>query len=38
MKHSYHCLLCDKEFIDKDMADDHKKATGHRIVERKLEK
>jgi DNA-directed RNA polymerase subunit RPC12/RpoP len=38
MKQSYHCMSCDKDFIDKDMADDHKKSTGHSILERKLEK
>jgi len=38
MKQSYHCLYCDKDFIDKDMAEDHKKATGHEVIERKLEK
>jgi hypothetical protein len=38
MKHSYHCLYCDKDFIDKDMAEDHKKTTGHEVIERTLEK
>jgi DNA-directed RNA polymerase subunit RPC12/RpoP len=38
MKHSYHCLSCDKDFIEKDMAEDHKKLTGHEIIERALEK
>jgi DNA-directed RNA polymerase subunit RPC12/RpoP len=38
MKQSYHCLSCDKDFIDKDMAEDHKKTTGHEVIERTLEK
>jgi hypothetical protein len=38
MKISYHCNPCDKEFIDKEMAKDHKASTGHEIIERKLEK
>jgi ABC-type protease/lipase transport system fused ATPase/permease subunit len=38
MKISYHCNPCDKEFIDKEMAMDHKASTGHEIIERTLEK
>ena len=38
MKQSYHCLSCDKDFIDKDMAEDHKKTTSHKVIERTLEK
>ena len=38
MKQSYHCLSCDKDFIDKDMAEDHGKTTGHQVIERNLEK
>jgi hypothetical protein len=38
MKQSYHCLYCDKDFLDKDMAEDHKKSTGHKVIERMLEK
>ena len=38
MKQSYHCLSCDKEFIDKYMAEEHKKTTGHDVIERRLEK
>jgi DNA-directed RNA polymerase subunit RPC12/RpoP len=38
MKESYHCSRCNKEFIDKDMAKDHVKSTGHEIIERTLEK
>ena len=38
MKNSYHCLSCDRDFIDKDMADDHEKTTGHEVTERMLEK
>jgi hypothetical protein len=37
MKTSYHCAQCDKEFLDIDLAAEHKKATGHAIVERVLE-
>jgi DNA-directed RNA polymerase subunit RPC12/RpoP len=38
MKISYHCNQCDKEFIDKEMAMDHKASTRHEIIERRLEK
>jgi DNA-directed RNA polymerase subunit RPC12/RpoP len=38
MKASYHCLSCDKDFIDKDMAKDHRKTTGQEVIERILEK
>lgn len=38
MKESYHCLPCDKEFIDREMAKDHRNSTGHEVIERKLEK
>jgi|GEM_PF-2424771 len=38
MKESYHCMPCDKEFIEKAMARNHKKSTGHQIIERILEK
>jgi DNA-directed RNA polymerase subunit RPC12/RpoP len=38
MKQSYHCFDCDKDFIDKDMAEDHKKTAGHEVIERTLEK
>ena len=32
MKQSYHCLSYDKDFIDKDMAKNHKKSTGHEVI------
>jgi predicted transcriptional regulator len=38
MKISYHCNQCDKEFIDKEMAMEHKASTGHEIIQRTLEK
>ena len=38
MKESYHCLPCNKEFIDKELAKDHRKSTGHEVIERTLEK
>jgi hypothetical protein len=38
MKQSYHRLSCDKDFIDKDMAEDHKKTTGREVIQRTLEK
>ena len=38
MKESYHCLSCDKDFIDKEMAKEHKESTGHEVIERVLEK
>lgn len=38
MKESYHCVPCNKEFIDKDVAKDHKESTGHQVIERILEK
>lgn len=34
---TYHCAQCDKEFLDIDLAADHKKATEHAIIERVLE-
>jgi DNA-directed RNA polymerase subunit RPC12/RpoP len=37
MKTSYHCPQCDKEFLDANMATEHKKGTGHKIVVRTLE-
>ena len=38
MKESYHCVACNKDFIDKEMAKDHGETTGHEIIERTLEK
>ena len=38
MKISYHCNQCDKEFIDKEMAMEHKASTRHEIIQRTLEK
>jgi DNA-directed RNA polymerase subunit RPC12/RpoP len=38
MKQSYHCLSCNKDFIDRDMAKEHRQSTSHEIVERTLEK
>lgn len=37
MKESYHCRPCDKEFIEADLAAQHRKMTGHEIIQRKLE-
>jgi DNA-directed RNA polymerase subunit RPC12/RpoP len=37
MKTSYHCSQCDKEFLDSIMANEHRKKTGHKIIERTLE-
>jgi hypothetical protein len=31
-------MSCDKDFIDKEMAEDHKKTTGHEAIQRTLEK
>lgn len=38
MKQSCRCPECDKAFIDKDTAMEHKRSTGHQIIERILEK
>ena len=38
MKESYHCMPCDKDFIEKAMAKSHRRSTGHQIIERILEK
>jgi hypothetical protein len=38
MKQAYHCPSCNKEFIDKEMAKEHKESTGHEVLERILEK
>ena len=38
MKESYHCMPCDKDFIDKELAKEHRKSTGHEVIERTLEK
>jgi hypothetical protein len=38
MKESFHCLPCNKEFIDEEMATEHKRSTGHKVIERILEK
>jgi hypothetical protein len=38
MKESYHCSPCDKEFVDKETAMEHKRLTGHEVIERILEK
>jgi hypothetical protein len=35
---TYHCPKCNKEFLDKELANDHQKSTGHKIRERILEK
>jgi len=28
---TYHCSKCNKEFLDKELASDHQKTTGHKI-------
>jgi DNA-directed RNA polymerase subunit RPC12/RpoP len=38
MKKSYHCSACNKEFIDEEMATEHRKSSGHQITQRILEK
>jgi hypothetical protein len=38
MKQSFHCPECDKEFIDNDTAIEHTRSTGHKIIERTLER
>jgi len=38
MTKSYHCSDCDKEIVDKDLISEHKKSTGHKVIERVLEK
>ncbi len=38
MKESYHCMPCDKEFIEQVTAKSHKRSTGHQVIERILEK
>jgi hypothetical protein len=38
MRKSFHCFTCNKEFIDKELAMEHKRSTGHEITERMLEK
>lgn len=35
---SYHCTLCDKDFIEKDLAAEHRKETRHEIIKRQLSK
>lgn len=35
---TYHCPKCNKEFLDKELAINHEKSTGHKIRERTLEK
>lgn len=37
MKESYHCTPCDKEFIDKEIAMEHKRSTRHEVIQRILE-
>ena len=37
MKQSFRCPECDKAFIDNDIATEHKRSTGHKIIERLLE-
>lgn len=37
MKQSYHCRPCDKEFIEADLAAEHRQATGHEVIQRRLE-
>jgi hypothetical protein len=34
----YHCPKCNKEFLDKDLATEHQKSSGHKIRERALDK
>ena len=35
---SYHCSACDKEIVDKELAAQHEESTGHKVIERDLEK
>ena len=35
---TYHCPKCNKEFLDKELAINPEKSTGHKIRERTLEK
>lgn len=37
MKESYHCRPCDKEFIEADLAAQHRQRTGHEVIQRRLE-
>ena len=37
MKESHHCRPCDKEFIEEELAVKHRQATGHEIIQRRLE-
>ena len=34
MKITYHCLPCNKEFVDMQMAKEHIDSTGHEFMER----
>jgi hypothetical protein len=38
MKESFHCFPCNKEFIDEEIAREHRRSTGHKVIERILEK
>jgi DNA-directed RNA polymerase subunit RPC12/RpoP len=35
---TYHCIQCNKEFLDKDIVKQHHISTNHEIKERVLEK
>jgi hypothetical protein len=34
----YHCPACDKEIMDRELVYHHEKSTGHKFIERTLEK
>ena len=36
VKVTYHCLPCNKEFVDMQMAKEHIDSTGHELMERQL--
>ena len=36
MRVTYHCLPCNKEFIEIHMAKEHSDSTGHEFMEREL--
>jgi DNA-directed RNA polymerase subunit RPC12/RpoP len=38
MKELYHCLACNREFIEKEMGTEYAKSSGHQITQRILEK
>ncbi len=37
MKELYHCLACNREFIEKEMGTEYTKSSGHQITQRILE-